>query len=77
MTSQNQNQNQNQASFKDSDIISCFDAPHYAKLAVDNREAYKNNEPYPHMVFDQELIRKVEWLPQAELLHFLEHKFRN
>lgn len=34
------------------DIISCFDAPHYAKLAVDNREAYKNNDPYPHMVFD-------------------------
>jgi 2OG-Fe(II) oxygenase superfamily len=38
--------------------LGVFDDPSYAKIAVDNAEAYQNASPFPHMVFD-------DFLPEA------------
>ena len=33
-------------------ILSCFDDPRYAKLAIENRVNYETNQPFPHICFD-------------------------
>jgi hypothetical protein len=33
-------------------ITECFDNKDYAKLAFENRDKYKSNKPFPHIVLD-------------------------
>jgi hypothetical protein len=41
------------------EIFKCFENERYAQIAVDNRDAYLSNDPYPHMVFDNFLPSDV------------------
>lgn len=49
-----------------SDVISCFDSNKFAKIAVENREAYENNKPFSHIVFDNFLPNEIALALAAE-----------
>ena len=47
-------------------ILECFDSKKYAKLAVENREDYASNSPFPHIVFDNFLPEDIAHALAAE-----------
>ena len=50
----------------DQEILTCFDDTRYAQLAYDKHEEYANNQPFPHMVFDNFLPPNVANAVAAE-----------
>ncbi|MBS3913055.1 MAG: 2OG-Fe(II) oxygenase [Bacteroidetes bacterium] len=40
-------------------ILDVFDDPHYAQLAFDNKDNFQNNDPFPHIVFDNFLPKAI------------------
>lgn len=51
---------------QDLEILDCFNNPKYAQLAYDNAKSYANNNPFPHMVFDDFLPQSVAEAIAAE-----------
>ena len=47
-------------------LVTAFDAPHYAKLAVENQKQFRENQPFPHIVFDNFLPADVAALLAIE-----------
>jgi hypothetical protein len=47
-------------------LVTVFDDQHYAKLAVVNQKKFKDNDPFPHIVFDNFLPADVAELLAAE-----------
>jgi hypothetical protein len=40
-------------------IVTLFDDPHYARLALESKDRFKSNDPYPHIVLDNFLPADV------------------
>lgn len=47
-------------------IVTLFDDPHYARLAFGNHEMFHNNQPFPHIVFDDFLPNDIAELIAKE-----------
>src|SRR6185369_5936944 len=46
-------------------LVTAFDDPHYARLAVENQKQFQENQPFPHIVFDDFLPADVAALLAA------------